>query len=72
MTMSRLVTLKLLLNLAYGLCCLSVVLAVPAVAHGACKTLAHKTVVAGKVIDGRTLRLDDGSEVRLIGMLPPV
>ena len=71
MTMSRLVTFRLSSSLAYGLACLTTALTVSAAAQSACKTVAHKTVVAGKAIDGSTLRLDDGSDVRLVGIIPP-
>ena len=50
---------------------LSLVLASAASAHAACETKAsHKAAVA-EVTDGQTLRLDDGSEVRLTGVLSP-
>ena len=45
-------------------------LALPA-AHAACDTSVHNSVRAGEVLDAQTLRLEDGSEVRLIGVLPP-
>lgn len=48
----------------------SAFLASPA-AHAACATAVQETVRAGEVLDAQTLRLEDGSEVRLIGVLPP-
>lgn len=41
------------------------------VAHAACATAVQETARAGEVLDAQTLRLEDGSEVRLIGVLPP-
>lgn len=40
-------------------------------AHAACTTAVQETARAGEVVDAQTLRLADGSEVRLIGVLPP-
>ncbi len=40
-------------------------------AHAACETIASYKAAVAEVIDGQTLRLDDGSEVRLTGVLSP-
>ena len=53
---------------ALGAAC---ILFAPAISQAACQTAAHQTVQAGEVLDGQTLRLKDGREVRLSGILPP-
>ena len=40
-------------------------------AHAACETQISRTASVTEVIDGHTVRLDDASEVRLIGALAP-
>lgn len=49
----------------------SLIIALCSSAHAACETQAARTATVAEVIDGHTVRLDDGSEVRLIGALPP-
>jgi endonuclease YncB( thermonuclease family) len=40
-------------------------------AMAACKLETFRTATVAQVIDGQTVRLDDASEVRLIGALAP-
>jgi endonuclease YncB( thermonuclease family) len=49
----------------------SVILALCSGAMAACKLEISRTATVAQVIDGHTLRLDDASEVRLIGVLAP-
>ncbi len=45
--------------------------AYPGAAYGACETETLRTASIAEVIDGQTLRLEDGGGVRLIGALAP-
>ena len=45
--------------------------AFPGAAYGACETQALRTATVAQVMDGQTLRLEDGGGVRLIGALAP-
>ena len=47
------------------------IVAVGGGARAACETQILRTATVSQVIDGHTVRLDDGSEVRLIGALTP-
>ena len=46
-------------------------LAFPGAARGACKTESLRTASVAEIVDGQTLRLEDGGRVRLIGALAP-
>ncbi|MDA7947929.1 MAG: thermonuclease family protein [Hyphomicrobiaceae bacterium] len=51
--------------------CLGCMTVATAPVHAACKTTSHKLVRVSGVADAQTLHLEDGSEVRLVGVLPP-
>ena len=52
-------------------CAAALVAAFPGAAHAACETQALRTAGVAEVIDGQTLRLEDGTGVRLAGALAP-
>ncbi len=54
-----------------GACAAALLAAFPGAAHAACETQALRTATVAQVIDGQTLRLEDGGGVRLIGALAP-